>query len=312
MYEIITIGSSLIDSFIRSSKFNSHSNGVNANICLTYGAKNEVDEYILRTGGGGSNTAVGFARMGYRTGVVTELGSDIFAKIILDDFRSEFVSTNLVTSEKQEKTGGSIILLGSDGGRTVMVNRGASSMLDPEDIPTANISRADWIHIASISGRLKTLERIFAALKKANIGFSWNPGKKELALISEGEIQFKEISCQLMFLNQEEWESIKDKQQDVLYHVKQVIVTNGKKGGKVFVGEDEVAEFKSGENRSVDDTGAGDAFAVGYVTAHLKGKIISECCEWGKSNAVSVIGQIGAKPGLLTLKQIKAHNSKSN
>ncbi|MBU0974106.1 carbohydrate kinase family protein [Patescibacteria group bacterium] len=310
MYEIITIGSSLIDSFIKSSKFILHSTGVNAEICLSYGEKTEVDEYILRTGGGGSNTAVGFSRMGFRTGIVTELGSDTFAKIILDDFRSEFVSTNLVISEKQEKTGGSIILLDVDGGRTVMVHRGASSMLDPEDIPTENISRADWIHISSISGRLKTLERIFSSLNKTNKVFSWNPGKKELVLISEGKILFKEISCQLLFLNQEEWELIKHKQQDVLSYVKQVIVTNGKKGGKVLVAGDQVAEFKSEKTKSIDDTGAGDAFAVGYVTAYLKGKIITECCEWGKRNAISVIGQIGAKPGLLTLKQIKVHNSK--
>ncbi len=308
MYDIITIGSSLIDSFIRSSKFGVTTSETDAKICLSYGEKIEVDEYILRTGGGGSNTAVGFARMGFRTGVVTELGSDAFAKIILDDFKKEFVSTNLVVSEKQENTGGAIILLGSDGGRTVMVHRGASSMLDPQDIPADKISRADWVHISSISGRVKTLEHTFLILKKAGRVFSWNPGKKELALIAEGKISFKEIPCELLFLNREEWELIKDKQGDALSCVKQVIVTNGKKGGKVFSDDSEIAEFKSGEVESIDDTGAGDAFAVGYISAYLKGKILNECCEWGKNNAVSVIAHVGAKPGLLTMDQVKVHN----
>ncbi|MBP7700457.1 carbohydrate kinase family protein [Candidatus Woesebacteria bacterium] len=308
MYDIITIGSSLIDSFIRSSLFTAKSENQNSEICLNYGEKNEIDEYIIKTGGGGSNTAVGFSRMGYRTGVITEIGNDEFSKIILDDFRKEYVSTNLVISEKHENTGGSIILLGDDGGRTVMVHRGASSMLDPRDIPAEALSRTDWVHLSSISGQLDTLKKIFTTLKKDNKAFSWNPGKKELKLIAEGKLSFKDISCEILFLNKEEWESIKDQQKEAQLFTKQVIVTNGKKGGQVFVDESMVAEFKSGDAKSVDDTGAGDSFVVGYVTAHLKGKILRECCEWGKRNAVSVIGYVGSKPGLLTINQMKVHN----
>lgn len=308
MYDIITIGSSLIDSFIRSSLFTAKSENQNSEICLNYGEKNEIDEYIIKTGGGGSNTAVGFSRMGYRTGVITEIGSDEFSKIILDDFRKECVPTNLVISEKHEKTGGSIILLGADGGRTVMVHRGASSMLDPRDIPVEPISRTEWVHLSSISGQLETLKKIFSTLKKDNKSFSWNPGKKELKLIAEGKLSFKDIPCEILFLNKEEWESIKTKQKEAQLFIKQVIVTNGKKGGQVFVGDSLVTEFKSGDVKSVDDTGAGDSFVVGYVTAHLKGKILRECCEWGKRNAVSVIGYVGSKPGLLTINQIKVHN----
>lgn len=322
MYEVITIGSSLIDSFIKSDKFKLKSGASaqvenligqknvdeNSQICLAHGQKTEIDQFILRTGGGGSNTAVGFARMGFRTGIVTELGTDIFSKIILEEFKKEYVSTNLVVSEKNENTGGSIILLGTDGSRTVLVHRGASSLLDPQDIPVEKISRANWVHLSSIAGRFETLEKIFLILKKENKGFSWNPGKKELALIVAGKIKFSEITCELLFVNIEEWELIKYQQNDALNNVKQVIVTNGKKGGKVFVGELVVADFKSGESESVDDTGAGDSFVVGFVAAFLKGKIVSECCEWGKNNAVSVISYIGAKPGLLTLDQVKVHN----
>ena len=137
---------------------------------------------------------------------------------------------------------------------------------------------------------------------------SWNPGKKELALIAEGKISFQEISCELLFLNKEEWELIKDKQEEALSNVKEVIVTNGKEGGKIYLDGVEACEFKTGETNSIDDTGAGDSFVVGYVTAHLKGKTTDECSEWGKMNAVSVIGHVGSKLGLLTMDQIKVHN----
>jgi sugar/nucleoside kinase (ribokinase family) len=308
MYDIITIGSSLTDSFIKSKEFDLHPNGISVQICLSYGSKIEVDEYLLRTGGGGGNTAVGFARMGFRTGVVTEIGKDILAKIILDDFKKEFVSTNLIISEKQENTGGSIILLGKDGGRTVMVHRGASSMLDPEDIPEEKISRAKWVHLSSIAGNIDTLQFIFKTLKKSETMFSWNPGKKELALISDGKINFEEVSCGVLFLNKEEWGLIKEQQETVLSSVKQIIITNGKKGGEVYVDGLINKKFVSSGASSVDDTGAGDAFAVGYLTAYLNDKSVSDCCEWGKRNAVSVIGKVGAKSGLLTIDKIEVHN----
>ncbi|MCB9813302.1 MAG: carbohydrate kinase family protein [Pseudomonadales bacterium] len=308
MYDVITIGSSLIDSFIKSKNFDFSNSENNVQICFSYGSKIDVEEYLLRTGGGGSNTAVGFSRMGYRTGIITEIGRDTFAKIILDDLKKEYVSTNLVISEKQEKTGGSIILVGKDGGRTVMVHRGASAMLDPEDIPKETISRADWIHLSSISGRLNTLKYIFSVLKLANKKISWNPGKKELTLINENKLIFSDIPCELLFVNYEEWKLVEKYHQEIFANVKQIIVTNGKKGGKVYVEGQINTEFISGEVESLDDTGAGDAFAVGYVTAYLKKKNIEECCQWGKRNAVSVIQQVGAKPGLLTIDQIKVHN----
>jgi len=314
MYDIITIGSSLIDSFIKSDDFSMRSGVVNttdetnllgSEICMPYGKKIEVSEYLIRTGGGAGNTAVGFARMGFKTGIISEMGKDVLSQIILDDFRKEFVSTNLIISEKQEKTGGSIILVGKDGGRTVMVHRGASSMLDPEDIPTEIISRVNWIHLSSISGRLETLELIFKTLKKTGKLLSWNPGSQELKLILQGKLDLNNIPCEMMFVNSQEWESVKSKQQEILNNFKHVIITKGDQGGEVYLHGKVEVKFNSEQVESVDDTGAGDSFAVGFVAAHLKGQNLDEACRWGKENSLSVIQQVGAKPGLLTIDQIK-------
>lgn len=308
MYDIISIGSSIVDSFVKAKAFKLQKTAEGVLLCQTYGEKIDVDEYVVKTGGGGSNTAVGFARMGFKTGVVTETGKDSFADYILGEFRKEIVSTNLVISEKHENTGGSIILLGDDGGRTVMVHRGASAQLDPKDIPETNIKNAKWIHLSSIAGQYETLKFLFDVIRDSQVKLSWNPGNKELQLLADEKIDPAKIPVDMLFVNKEEWAKIKPVQQKILGQVQQVIITNGSHGGEVYYGAKPHSKFFSGQVKSIDDTGAGDAFVVGYVTAHIKSKSIFESCQWGKLNAESVIKYVGSKPGLLTIDKIVSHN----
>lgn len=314
MYDIISIGSSLVDSFITSKLFKLKETDDGVLLCQKYGEKVDVDNYTVRTGGGGSNTAVGFARMGFRTGVVSELGKDIWSELILNEFRKEFVDTKLTITEKNENTGGSIILLGEDSCRTVMVHRGAAAQLDPKDIPAAQLSRAKWVHLSSISGRKKTLEFIFEVIRDDNTQLSWNPGSKELELLKNGEINIGRLPVNILILNKYEWNMIREKQQELLQVVPHVVITNGKQGGEIFInGKPNTKFFTNSLDKDfkvADETGAGDSFIVGYITAQIKNKSIIQSCNWGKKNAKSVIQQVGAKPGLLTIKQIESNNGK--
>ncbi len=308
MYDVISIGSSIVDSFITSKSFQVQRTDVGVLLCQTYGEKIDVDEYIIQTGGGGSNTAVGFARMGFRTAVVTELGKDVLANFVIEELHKECVATNLVVSEKNEKTGGSIILLGADGGRTIMVHRGASAQLDPKDIPAAHITHSKWVHLSSLAGQEKTLQFIFDIALNAHTHLSWNPGNKELQLLMHGGINLSRSPVNLLFVNKYEWEQIREMQAELLRVIPQIVVTEGKYGGEVYMNGKHHIKFFSQPQQSIDETGAGDAFIVGYVSAKMKGKTVIECCNWGKKNAESVITKIGAKPGLLTITQIESHN----
>jgi len=141
MYDLITIGSALIDIFIRSKQFILRPTSKGTLICQLYGEKIDVDSFLIATGGGGSNAAVGFARAGFNVATVTETGKDTLADLLLSEFHKECVATNYVAQERREETGGSVIMLGEDGGRTVMVHRGASSLLDPHDIPMRAVKK---------------------------------------------------------------------------------------------------------------------------------------------------------------------------
>ena len=55
----------------------------------------------------------------------------------------------------------------------------------------------------------------------------------------------------------------------------------------------------------VERTGAGDAFATGFVAALYHGNTIKEALRWGAANSASVVTKIGPEDGLLKLTELR-------
>ncbi|MBU0576256.1 carbohydrate kinase family protein [Patescibacteria group bacterium] len=305
MLDVITIGSALVDIFIDSDKFHLKKSATGLWLCGKYDEKIEVNSFKVTSGGGGSNTAVGFARMGFNTGVVAELGIDAWALVLLNDFQQEGVDISLLIRERKEETGGSVILSALDGGRTIMVHRGAASMLDAKDIPDHVLDQARWIHLSSISGQQEALQKIFALVGRGRKQLSWNPGNNEIELLNSGKFNLAGLSVAVLFVNQKEWEGLVQVQEQLHQQCVQIVVTNGGKGGAIYQLGQIVHQYQSEPVAVVNATGAGDSFAVGYVSAILNGRDLRDQANWGKKNAASVVGQVGAKAGLLTRDQIE-------
>ena len=298
MQRVLTIGSALIDVFITSQNF--ELNQEIGSMCFTNkSGKLEVENFDVRTGGGASNTAVGFSRMGFQAACIAEMGKDELAHLVADSFKDENVHQQYLINEKKEQTGGSVILVAEGGERMVLVHRGAASMLDPQDISAQAIEESDWIHLSSIAGRLNTLEHIFDVVRQYNKKMSWNPGSGFLKSLHERDWDIASFPIEVLILNKQEWEMTRNKQQTFLDVVPKIVITDGNKGGSVFVDGQLVHEFVAEQVEAIDNTGAGDAFGVGFVSALLHEKSVEQAIDWGKKNAASVVQKIGAKPGLL-------------
>ncbi len=79
MLDIITIGSATQDIFLMVNKLNvvhSSRSLTGERIYFDHGAKIEVNEAHQDTGGGGTNTAIGFAKLGLKVGYIGKLGAD--------------------------------------------------------------------------------------------------------------------------------------------------------------------------------------------------------------------------------------------
>lgn len=297
---ITTIGSNLVDIFVRSAAFQIQPTQEGVLLCQTYGDKIDVDSFVLRSGGGAGNTAVGFARLGFTARTISELGKDVWAEFVIDELKQEGVDTQFLVQEKKEETGGSILLMGKDGGRTALVHRGAAALLDPQDISETALADSDWVHLSNIGGQVEALKRIFELVNSnAQLRLSWNPGKKEISALVEGRLARELVKGEILFVNDSEWKGLESVQAHLHQSFEFIVITRGRDGGEVWSNGQQVHTYSIAQVEPVDETGAGDAFAVGYVASYLRGLEPASACEFAKRNAASVVQQVGAKPGLL-------------
>jgi len=299
-YDVITIGSTLIDIFIESSEFSVKKTPDGLMLCELLGDKIKVDKFTMTSGGGASNTAVGFSRQGFETAVISEMGKDTLSELALKDFQKENITSAYITQEKREETGMSVILVAPDGRRTVMVNRGAASMLEKKDVNWRLVKQSKWVHLSNISGQKDLFEKLFRIAEgDFDPGLSWNPGKDDIKLLINYQLSIPKNTIDILFVNSEEWDLLEPVQVALKDRIRQIVITNGREGGLVLTNGEKPFKFVADKVKAVEETGAGDAFVVGFVSGHLRGETTEDACKLAKENAASVVQQVGSKKGLL-------------
>lgn len=296
MFDTISIGAATLDIFLKSDQFSLISQDQKEYLALEYGAKLDVGDFMMQSGGGATNTAVGFARCGLRAAALAEVGKDLAALAIIQELQREGVDLSLLVQERSEQTAVSALLIHEFGGRSVVTARGAARMLTEEDIPLERL-QANWIHLSSI-GNVNVIKKVAEHCKHNHIRFSWNPGGAELSAMETGELHLNEVFPTVFSVNEEEAQRILTAGYALETAGEIVIVTNGPEGGR-WCEHGHWTAFQPEPAAVVQETGAGDAFLAGVVSAYLHDRRTEEAMEWGKRNASSVVQHMGAKTGLL-------------
>lgn len=310
---MVTVGAAVLDIFMKSDKFKVVSSGDipgGIAMCEVYGGKMEVEQVEIVSGGGASNCAVSLAKKELKTAIVAEMGNDPQSLLIHRDLEEAGVDTRFLVQEAGETTAVSVILIAEDGGRSIMVHRGASAMLTKHDLPWEELETR-WMHISSLGGNTELLKEIIKWAKSNKVRLSLNPGTKEIA--HKEKLLGILPDIEILFVNRDEAKMLWgiDYSDESLWKSTQplpgarvTVVTDGARGGKVS--ENGKVYFYEGEKvrRVLDTTGAGDAFASGMIAGVLYGKNYQAAVEWGKRNATGVLKHVGAKKGLLTLSEI--------
>ena len=78
-FDIVTFGSAVVDVFVNTDVAEK-----NSSISYPVGEKILIKELKFDIGGGGTNTAVAFSRLGFKTGCICKLGGDENGREILE------------------------------------------------------------------------------------------------------------------------------------------------------------------------------------------------------------------------------------
>lgn len=299
--DVLSIGSATHDLFLESTQFRiipdpSFSTGEAE--CFALGSKLEIPRVTDELGGAGTNTSVGFARLGLRAGAAVRIGADGWGRELVQRLRAAKVRV-LPRVDTRERTGIAVLLLTKRGERTVLIHRGASAHFTAVDVPAV---RADWYYITSLAGSHPALTAILQRARRTNARVAWNPGQKELAwgfrrirpLLKDVVIALNQFEAQRLTGGRNARDTARAL---VRAGAATALITQGKDGA---VADDGRTVFRSGTHpiRVIDTTGAGDAFGCGFVAALIRERSIPEALQLATANSESVIRHVGAQPGL--------------
>ena len=333
MCDVITIGSATMDVFVESDDANIVSvytkNKKSEFMSYPYGAKVEITDFTSKVGGGGINTAVNFANLGYNTSAIFKIGDDIYSDGILESFKNKKVDLSNIVQDSNLSTGFSIILVSFQGDRTVLAHRGANAQLKKSDINFDAIKNAKLLYIAPLNGdSTKVLDDIANFARENNVFVCFNAGSSSL---KKGFNYLKEIleNANIVVMNKEEAslatqiqvrpDTREEKFSEELIHpdIKEmfnklkvgesqiIVITDGGKGAYAYDGED-YYYCPVFEGPVVSTLGAGDAFASTFCAALGRtNKDIGKALMYASVNSAGVVSEFGATQGLLTFEQIE-------
>lgn len=304
MARMVTVGAAVQDVFLSNSD-------AFAPVCadpdtcfnmLELGSKADVNTIFFGTGGGATNAAVTFARQGHDVRFMGVVGRDVAGNAILDELDREHVGTELVKFSDTHSTGYSVLLVSPGGERTILTYRGASTHYRKQDLSLVDVE-ADWLYVTTLAGSMSVLDQLFSEAKARGMKICFNPGKKELARGEELRALLEDVD--VLSVNKEEMKRIVEgtKAEELVRHglrlVPTVIVTDGANGTVVSDGQTLVRAGIYEQRKTVDQTGAGDAFCSGFLSQWIQGKSLRESVVFASANACSVISHMGAKTGIL-------------
>ncbi|MEI6222173.1 MAG: carbohydrate kinase family protein [bacterium] len=332
--DIVSIGSLSRDIFTRAENSRvlqlRSQDSEESLLAFEYGAKLDVREIALTLGGGGSNTAVSFSRMGLKSGIIGMVGADSLGDEIVAHLLQEGVMTDHVERSKQEKTGLSIVLNSFEGERTILVYRGANVGLKRHVVDWNFASGAKWVYLSSLPEQSESVIEVMPDfLRQHGIKLAWNPGgvqvmktarhyadllaetevlllNKEEATIFSGRKPNYQVSAVEHHGSSSKGMKVSEWQLDLsdilkalhAFGPKIIAITDGKKGTQVFDGKT-LYSFGIYPQQVVDTLGAGDAFGSGFVTGLFLKNDIEYGMQLGTANAASVVSKYGAQDGLL-------------
>lgn len=281
-------------------------------LALPFGTKVPFDHAEVVEGvGNAANAAVAFAKLGLKSGLVSNVGGDDWGRDILRSLHSKKVDTRFTHINPSKKSNYHYVLWYKEE-RTILIKHEEYEYHWPRfrvsDIP-------EWIYFSSVSKHaMEYHDQIAKWLEKhPSVKLAFQPGTFQ---INAGVHRLRRIydRAEVLAVNKEEAIKVSGNKEadineliDELHALgpKIVVISDGHKGAYA---SDGASRYKMpiypDPKVPYERTGAGDAFTSTFVAALAKGADIASALLWAPINSMSVVQKVGAQAGLLSEREV--------
>lgn len=261
----------------------------------------------VQTGGGSAaNTCAAAAALGARVGYLGKVADDASGQAFAADLKALGIRFPTAPLKGGDPTARCIILVTPDGQRTMNTYLGACVSFGEEDVDQASVESAA---VTYLEGYLFDPPAAQSAFRRA-ASIAHGAGRSVALTLSDGFcvgrprpafLDFITRDCDIVFANEDEALSlfqvtdVEEATRAFAATGKLVALTRSEKGSRI-IGQGQVVEVPAAPTTVIDTTGAGDAYAAGFLAAHARALPLAECGRWGSVAASEAISHFGARP----------------
>lgn len=221
--------------------------------------------------GGGSAANVASALAGYdlEAGLIGSVGDDDQGRMATRELEATGVDVSGVLTVPGGETTVKYLVVDADGEVMVLANDGVNEAIGPDDLGADHLKGADHVHLTG--QRPETAERLIDLAHEAGITVSFDPGRR----IEERAFEPLLDRVDVLLLNELEAEAVfpaaeGEAVERAAGEDRVIVVKRGSSGASVYAPEATV-HHPGFSVEAVDTTGAGDAFAAGFLAATVGG-----------------------------------------
>jgi len=259
-----------------------------------------------RPGGSGANQAVWLGAMGADVVFAARVGGE--DKAMYENYFRGLGVVAVLAGDREQPSGVLVTIVDPDGERSFLTDRGANLNLGADDLPDSLLDDIGMVMVSGYSffapGPRAAVQGLFAAARSRGIAVAVDPASVGF-LVEVGPAQFLDwtAGATAIFANESEAEALTgltgyEAQMRALgERFGTVLIKRGRLGAALGGRGGIRIEQSAPSVKVVDTTGAGDAFAAGFIAARLAGDDEATALGKGIAAGARAVQSIGGQPG---------------